>query len=154
MSYCYGRRLRYVKNLQNSWQFAENIGTTVIYVFHIIALESKVLKKSLSQTNIFNIFPSSVPCNTVTKIRQSNYRQIIKKYVPAHSVLLNRVFAVLANTDERYCLTIDCSGVNKNGPGKYRTQADDPEKQVCYTDKPRGDELFNVFISNSIKTKF
>ena len=50
-------------------------------------------------------------------------------------------------------MTIDCSGVNKNGPGRYRTQADDPEKQVCYFNKLRDDELYNVFISNRIKTE-
>ena len=43
---------------------------------------------------------------------------------------LNRVFTDLANTDKCYCLTTDCSGVNKNGPGTYRTQADDRKKQV------------------------
>ena len=64
---------------------------------------------------------------------------------------LNRVFTDLANTDKRYCLTIDCSRENKNGPGRYRTQADDPEKHVCYFNQPRDDELCNVFISNRIK---
>ena len=48
-----------------------------------------------------------------------------------------RVFTDLANTDELHCLTIDGSGVNKNGSGRYRTQADDPEKQVCYFNKPQ-----------------
>ena len=66
---------------------------------------------------------------------------------------LNRVFRDLAKPDEWHCLTIDCSGVNKNGPGRYRTQADDPEKQVCYFNKPRDNELYNVFISNRIKTE-
>ena len=58
---------------------------------------------------------------------------------------LHRVFTDLANTDERCCLTIDCSGVNKNGPGRYRTQADDPEKQIYYFNKPNNDELYNIF---------
>ena len=66
---------------------------------------------------------------------------------------LNRVFTDLANTDKRYCLTIDCSGVNKNSPGRYRTQADDVEKQVCYFNEPNGDRLYNIFISNKIKTE-
>ena len=34
-----------------------------------------------------------------------------------------------------------------------RTQADDPEKQVSYFNTPRDDELYNVFISNRIKTE-
>ena len=56
------------------------------------------------------------------------------------------MFADLANTDEWHYLTIDCSGVKKNSSGRYRTQADDPEKQVCYFN-----ELYNVFTSNRIK---
>ena len=40
-----------------------------------------------------------------------------QKYLPAHSMWLNRVLSDLANTDEQHCLTIDCSGVNKNSPG-------------------------------------
>ena len=64
---------------------------------------------------------------------------------------LNRVFTDLANTDKRYCLTTDCSGVNKNSPGTYMTQADDSKKQVCYFNQPRDDKLHNVFISNRIK---
>ena len=59
----------------------------------------------------------------------------------------------LANTDERHCLTIDCSGVNKNSPGRYRTQADDLEKQICCFNKPRDHELYNIFISNRVKTE-
>ena len=64
---------------------------------------------------------------------------------------LSRVFVDLANTDERHCLTSDCSGTNKNSPRRYRTQASDPEKQVCYFNQPRNDELYKVFISNRIK---
>ena len=90
--------------------------------------------------------------STVAKILQSNCRQTTKKYVPARSMWLNRVSADLVNTDERHCLTIDCRGANENGPGRYRTEADDPEKQVCYLNKPRDDELYNIFISNKIKT--
>ena len=115
--------------------------------------ENQIWKKILSQTNIFNIFPSSVPNNTVAKILQSNCRQTTKKYVSARSMWLNRVFGDPANTDERHCLTIDCSGVNKNNPGRYRTQADDPKRQVCYFNKSCDDESCKGFISNRIKTE-
>ena len=57
-----------------------------IYGFHIIAPGSRVWKKMLSQRNIFNIFSSSVPYNTVAKILQSNCRQTTKKYVPVRSM--------------------------------------------------------------------
>ena len=94
-----------------------------------------------------------MPYNTVAKILQSNCRQTTKNYVLARSLWLNRVFSDLSDTDERHCLTINCSGVNKNSPGRYRTQAGDPLKQVCYFNKPCDDELYNVFISNRIKTE-
>ena len=102
----------------------------------------------MSQTNILNIFPSSVPYKKVAKILQSNCRQTTKKYVPVHSVWLSRVFLDLANTEEQHYLTIDCSGTNKNGPGSYQTQASDPGKQVFYFNQPIDDELYitNVFI--------
>ena len=58
------------------------------------------LEKILPQTNIFNIFPSSVPYNTVAKILQSNCRQTTKTYVPARLMWLNSIFIDLANTDE------------------------------------------------------
>ena len=35
-----------------------------IYAFHIIIPDKEIWKKILSQTNIFNIFPSSVPFHT------------------------------------------------------------------------------------------
>ena len=66
---------------------------------------------------------------------------------------LNRVFTDLANTNEKHCLTIDCSNKNKNGPGQYRTSADNPEEKVCYFLKLHGDEFYNVFISKRIKAE-
>ena len=65
---------------------------------------------------------------------------------------LNRVFIDLANEDQRNCLTIDCSNVNKNGPGKYRTNADNPEEQVCYFNKASNDQVYYTFMSKRIKS--
>ena len=53
-----------------------------IYVFHVITAECQIWKKILSQTNIFYIFSSSVPYNTVIKILQNNCRQATKKICP------------------------------------------------------------------------
>ena len=44
---------------------------------------------------------------------------------------LHRVFTNLANFNKRHCLTICYSGVNKNGPGRYRTQADNPDNKFA-----------------------
>ena len=74
------------------------------------------------------------------------------KYVPVRSMWINRVFVNLVNQDERNRLTTDCSGINKNGPGRYRTKADNPEQQVCYFNEPRNDHSYNIFISERIKS--
>ena len=101
---------------------------------------------------MFNIFPASVPHNTVAKIIQSTCILQSKKYVPACSLWLNKVFTDLANSHEKHCLTnIDCGYMNKNEPGRYRSSAENPEKQVCYFNKPNDDVFYNTFISERIK---
>ena len=62
------------------------------------------------------------------------------------------LFIELANRDERNSLTIDCSGINKNGLGRYRIKADNPEKQVCYLNETQNDQVYLVFISERIKS--
>ena len=109
------------------------------------------MAKIISQTNIFSIFPASVPHNTVGKIIQSNCILQNKKHVPARSLWLNKNVTDLANSHKKHCLTIDCGYINKNGAGQYRSSADNPEKQVCYFDKPNGDVFYNTFISKRIK---
>ena len=124
-----------------------------MYVFHVIAPATQIWQKLIFQTNIFNIFPASVPQNTVVKVLQSNCISQSKKYVPVRSLWLNRVFTDLANSHEKHCLTNDCSYKNKNGPGRYRSAANNPDEQVCYFNKPNDDEYYNVFISKRIKAE-
>ena len=130
---------------------SRTFGYNCVYVFHVVVPSSQVWQKSISQTNIFNIFPASVPFNTTSKIIQSNCILQSKKYVPARSLWLNRVFSDLANSHEKHCLTIDCGYLNKNGPGGYRSSADNPDRQVCYFNKPGDDVFYNTCISERIK---
>ena len=83
-------------------------------------LHLRKFAKIISQTSIFNIFPSSVPQNTVAKILQSNCISQSNKYIPIRSLWLNRLFTDLANSHKKQYLTIDCGNKNKNGPGRYR----------------------------------
>ena len=124
-----------------------------MYVFHVIAPATQIWQKIISQTNIFNIFPASVPQNTVIKILQSNCISQSKKYVPVRSLWLNRVFTDLANSHEKLCFTIDCNYKNKTGPARYRSAADNPDEKVCYFNKPNDDEYYDVFISKRIKAE-
>ena len=123
-----------------------------IYVFHIIIPDRDIWKEIILQTNIFNISPSSVPFHTVSKILESNCVLTTTKYVAVCSLWIKRLFIDLVNRGQKDCLTIDCSGMNKNGLDRYRTKADNPEKQVCYFSEPRNDQIYNVFISERIKS--
>ena len=120
------------KKFANFLTVSRKFGYNCVYVFHVIVPASQIWQKIISQTNIFNVFPPSVPHNTVAKIIRSNCILQSKTYVPACSLWLNRVFFDLANSHEKHCLTIDCGYINKNGPGRYKSSADIPEKQVCY----------------------
>ena len=108
---------------------SRKFGYHCVYVFHVISPSTQIWQKIISQTNIFNIFPASVPHNTVSKILQSNCITQTKKYVPVRSLCYK----------------------NKNGPGRYRSSADNSDEQVCYFNKPNDDEHYNNFTSKRIK---
>lgn len=110
-------------------------------IFHISLAEKEIWRKITSQMNIFCIFSASVPLQTVGKILQANDVRTTAKYLPARSLWINKLFIELANRNEKICHKIDCSSVNRNGPGKFRTKAENPEKQVCYFDTQNGDQL-------------
>ena len=56
------------------------------------------------------------------------------------------------NESDKTCLTIDCTGLNSNGPGRFRTDSANPDSQTCFFfNKSDDDTLFNVFVSKTIK---
>ena len=87
-------------------------GYHCIYLFHIFYWKKEIQRKIIWQTSVFNIFPSSVPYQTVARLPQSNVIRTTTKYLPARSLWTNKLFIELANDNEKTCLTIDCSGVN------------------------------------------
>ena len=92
-----------------------------------------------------------MPHNTVPKILQSNCITLTKKYVPVRSFWPNRAFTDLPNSHKKHCLNIDFSYKNKNGPGRYRSSADNSDEQVSCFNKPNDDEHYNNFTSKRIK---
>ena len=141
------------KKFANFLTVSRKFGYHFVYVFYVIAPATQIQQKIIFQTYIFNIFPVSVPKNNLVKILQSNCNSQSKKYVLVRSLWLNRVFTHLANSHEKRCLTIDSSYENKNGPGRNRSAADNPDEQVCYFNKPNDDKYYNVFISKRIKAE-
>ena len=60
------------KKFANYLTVSRKFGYYCVYVFHVIAPATQIWQKIISQTSIFNIFPASMPQNTVVKILQSN----------------------------------------------------------------------------------
>ena len=124
-----------------------------IYIFHTIYPEKATWKTILSQTNIFNIFPASVSLNLVKRILDGSCVRKTTKYIPRSLLWINRLFIELANKGQKVCLTIDCSNTNRDGPSRFRSEADNPDKQVCYFNTPTDEQVYNEFIARRIKLK-
>ena len=124
-----------------------------IYIFHTIYPEKAIWRTILSQTNIFNIFPASVPLSAVRRILDGVCVRKTTKYIPRTSLWINRLFIELANKNEKVCLTLDCSNTNRDGPSRFRSEADNPDKQVCYFNTPTDEQVYNEFIARRIKSR-
>ena len=124
-----------------------------VYIFHTIYPEKATWKTILSQTNIFNIFPASVSLNAVKRILEGSCVRKTTKYIPRSLLWINRLFIELANKSQKVCLTLDCSNTNRDGPSRFRSDADNPDKQVCYFNTPTDEQVYNEFIARRIKSK-
>ena len=47
-------------------------------------------------------------------------------------------------------MTTDRLDVNRNGPGRFRTDAENPVLQTCYFNVGRDVQTFNVFLSRRL----
>ena len=124
-----------------------------VYIFHTIYPEKATWKTILSQTNIFNIFPASVSLNSVKRILDGSCVRKTTRYIPRSLLWINRLFIELANKSQKVCLTLDCSNTNRDGPSRFRSDADNPDKQVCYFNTPTDEQVYNEFIARRIKSK-
>ena len=124
-----------------------------VYIFHTIYPEKATWKTILSQTNIFNIFPASVSLNSVRRILDGSCVRKTTRYIPRSLLWINRLFIELANKSQKVCLTLDCSNTNRDSPSRFRSDADNPDKQVCYFNTPTDEQVYNEFIARRIKSK-
>ena len=123
-----------------------------MHIFHTIYPEKANWRTILSQTNIYNIFPATVPLSNVRKILDGACIRKTSKYIPHASLWISRLFIELANRNDKVCLTLDCSNKNKDGPGRFRTDADNPDNQVCYFNSANDEQVYKEFVSERIKT--
>ena len=120
-------------------------------ILHIYS-EKSIWSTSLSQTNIFNIFPASFSLVHVRRILESVCIRKTRRYIPQSTLRISGLFIELANRNDRVFLTLVCSGINKNGPGRLRTKADKPDFQTCYFNVTNDEQSYNEFVSQRINS--
>ena len=49
-------------------------------------------------------------------------------------------------------MILDCEGFNPNGPGCFKTQAENPHLQTCYFNLADGYPRYNLLISKRVNT--
>ena len=59
-------------------------------------------------------------------------------------------FIELENRNDRACLTLDCSSINKDGTWRFRTEADKSNFQTCYYNVGDDKQAYNEFVSKQI----
>ena len=102
----------------------------------------------LSQTKIFNIFPSALQLGNISKLLTNNCNRETLKYIPKCELWINRFYFEIANRKDYSCLTIDCG---KSGPSKYGTEADNNVQQTCFFSQKKKDRVFDRFTSHNLE---
>ena len=75
-----------------------------------------------------------------------------RKYITLSELWIIRLFIELANQNDSVCLTLDCSGVNKEELDRFRTEADTPDFQTCYFNVADDEQSYNEFVSQCINS--
>ena len=64
-----------------------------VYIFHTVHPEKSIWKTVMSQTNMFNIFPASVPIGTIKKALEANCIRKTTKYIPVNSLWITKNYS-------------------------------------------------------------
>ena len=118
------------KNFASFLTVAWKYRYSCVYIFRTIFPQKTIWRSILSQTNIYNIFRATIPLLSIRKTLETACSRKAIKYILQNALWVNRIFIELANRDDRLCIIIDCSGINKDSPGRFWTEADNPEFQT------------------------
>ena len=86
----------------------------------------------LSQAKIFNSFPGSIQASSIVRNLSSFCSRYRYHYVPNRDLWINQLYFDRSNSSKKQCWTIDTRDANGLGPAKFRTQADNNRKKICY----------------------
>lgn len=70
-----------------------------------------------------------------------------KTYHIKNSLWFIRLFLNLSHKNSNKFLIIDCRGINKRGPDKFRTKTDSPEEQWCHLNINSNSKQCNTHLS-------
>ena len=68
---------------------------TCMYIFHIVFRNLSNWQMILSQTKIFNIFPSAVQLGNISRILTNNCYRKTLRYIPKRELWINRLYVAL-----------------------------------------------------------
>ena len=123
-------------------------GYSCVNIFHIVFSHLSNWQMILSQTKIFNIFPSAVQLENMSKILTNNCDRETIKYISKCELCISRIYFEVADKKDYSCFTID---YGKSGPAKCRMEADNNLKQTCYYGQKKNiDYLVNLQLSIQI----
>ena len=130
----------------NFFKVARKFNLTVVYVFHTMYLSKQNWQMIISQTKMFNTFPSSIQVSAISKILTTNCKRYTYQYIPMRELWLNRLYFEISNSNKKECLAMDCCNFNSIWSSKFRTNAEDGQRQICYYNRNKKDKLFNRFL--------
>ena len=121
-------------------------GLTCVYIFHTIYTSRQNWQMIMSQRQIFDFFfPGSVHSSTITRVLYSLASRYKNSYITKRNVRINKLYVEILNSREKQCLTVETRDVNDLGPEKFRTQADNGTRQICYYNRNKTATSFNFF---------
>ena len=129
---------------------ARKFNFTCVSVFHTMYPSKLNWQMIISQTKIFNIFPSSIQIASISKILSANCNRYTFDYIPNRDLWVNRLYFEISNFGRKDCLTIDCHNI---GPSKYRASTESDTCQICYYNRNKKYKLFNRIFSERKQCK-
>ena len=141
------------EDFSNFLTVCRKYGFTCVYVFHTIYPGRQSWEMIMSQTHIFNFFPGSIYSGRILKTLALFASREKNSYIPTNQVWLNKLYFQISNSKEKVCLTIDARDVNKFGPGKFRTSADNNLDQYCYFNRSNTDSRFRCYLARRDNSK-
>ena len=133
------------EEFSNFLTVSRKYGFSRFYVFHTIYPGRHIWEMIMSQTHIFNFFPGSMHSSRILKKLSLLASRQKNTYIPNQQVWLNRLYFQISNSKEKRCLTIDTREVNKLGPGKFKTSAENGIEQTCYFNRNKSDSHFTSY---------